>query len=124
MKRLTLDFGEGTPVEVDPKIASGMRALLESPVREAAIVMINGQRVGSVWHPPYALDVTTALHAGDNRIEVRVSNTAINELAGRAPADYRLLWARYGQRFVPQNMENLQPLPSGILGRVQLLETK
>ncbi len=44
-----LDFGEGTPVVVDPKIKSGMRALLEGPIREAAVVTVNGQRAGSVW---------------------------------------------------------------------------
>ena len=123
-KSVVLDFGEGTPVTVDPKIKSGMRALLEGPVREAAVVMVNGKRAGSVWHPPYRLEVGALLHAGENRIEVRVANTAINLLAGQALPDYRLLNARYGVRFVPQDTENLQPLPSGILGPVRLLEAR
>ena len=76
-----------------------------------------------MWHPPYALDITEALRPGKNDIEVRVANTAINGLAGRAPADYGLLWARYGQRFIPQDMDHLQPLPSGILSSVHLMET-
>jgi hypothetical protein len=121
---LFLDFGEGTPVEANPKILSGMRALLESPIREAAVVFVNGKRAGSVWHPPYALEVTPCLHAGKNSIEVRVGNTAINTLAGRKLPDYRLLNARYGERFVPQNMDNLQPLPSGMLGPVRLMGEK
>jgi hypothetical protein len=121
---LVLDFGEGTSVAVDPKIKSGMRALLVGPIREAAVVRVNGQRVGSMWHPPYTLDVTKQLHAGENTIEIQVANTAINVLAGRAPADYRLLNLRYGERFTPQDMDNLQPLPSGILGTIQLVETK
>ena len=119
--RLSLDFGEGKPVEADPKIKSGMRALLDGPVREAAVVLVNGQRAGSVWHPPYRLDITSALHPGVNRVEIRVANTAINALAGRSQPDYRLLWARYGQRFIPQDMENLEPLPSGLLGGVRLI---
>jgi len=123
-KSFVLDFGEGTPVVADPAVKSGMRALLDSPIREAAMVRVNGVGMGSVWHPPYTLDVTTALHVGDNTIEVRIANTAINLLAGRAPADYRLLNARYGERFTPQNMENLQPLPSGMLGAVHLLASK
>jgi hypothetical protein len=119
--RLSLDFGEGTPVEADPETKNGMRALLEGPVRESAVVMVNGQRAGSVWHPPYRLDITTTLHPGLNKVEIRVANTAINLLAGRSQPDYRLLWARYGQRFIPQDMDNLKPLPSGLLGGVRLI---
>jgi hypothetical protein len=120
-RHVSLDFGEGTPVDADPKIKSGMRALLEGPVREAAVVVVNGQRVGSVWHPPYRLDITTALRAGSNEVEIRVANTAINTLAGRSRTDYRLLWARYGQRFIPQDMDHLEPLPSGLLDGVRLI---
>ena len=96
--------------------------MLESPVREAAVVLVNGVRVGSVWHPPYTLDITSQLRPGTNHLEVRVGNLGINALAGRAPADYRLLNSRYGTRFIPQDMQNLQPLPSGILGAVTLRE--
>jgi hypothetical protein len=119
--RLSLDFGEGTPIEADPEIKNGMRALIEGPVRESGVVLVNGQRAGSVWHPPYRLDITTTLHLGLNKVEIRVANTAINVLAGRSQPDYRLLWARYGQRFIPQDMDNLKPLPSGLLGGVRLI---
>jgi hypothetical protein len=98
-----------------------MRAMLESPVREAAQVYVNGKRAGSVWHPPYRVDVTPLLTAGANRIEVRVANLGLNALAGHALPDYRLLSARYGQRFVPQDTELIVPRPSGILGPVKLM---
>ena len=65
--------------------ASGMRALLESPVREAAIVYINGQRAGSVWHPPYEIDITGLLHAGENTLRIVVANLA-TQCARRAAA--------------------------------------
>jgi hypothetical protein len=119
--RVTLDFGAGTPLESTPKVPAGMRAMLESPVREAAVVYINGQRAGSVWKPPYQLDVTPWLKAGSNRIEVRVANLALNGLAGQERPDYRLLSARYGQRFVPQDTHLIEPKPSGMLGPVRLL---
>ena len=122
-KSLSLDFGPGTPVEETPR-QHGTCALLESPVREAAVVFVNGQRSGSVWHPPYTLDITSQLHAGHNHLEVRVANLAINELSGQTLPDYRLLNSRYGQRFIPQDMENLQSLPSGILGAVKLFATE
>ena len=120
-RRFALDFGEGKTVEVDPKIAAGMRALLDGPIREAAVVYVNGRRVGSVWHPPYRIDVTDALRSGVNHVEVRVMNTAVNMLAGRPKTDYSALYAKYGERFTPQNMDNLQAVPSGILGGVKLV---
>src|SRR5262249_458306 len=98
----------------------GTRAWIDSPIREAAVVLINGQQAGFVWHPPYQLDVTSLLKPGRNHIEIRVANTGINTWSGRSLTDYRLLNVRYGERFVPQDVQNMQPLPSGILGKVQL----
>ena len=120
--KIILDFGPGTPVEASPGEATGMRALLESPVHEAAVVFCNGRRVGSVWHPPYEIDLTAHLHPGNNVLRIEVGNLAINELAGRALPDYRLLNLRYGERFVPQGFRDLRPLPSGITGPLQLIK--
>jgi lysophospholipase L1-like esterase len=120
-----LDFGEGVAtIDNRPPHASGMRALLEPPIREAAIVSINGQRAGSLWHPPYRIDITSLLHQGENRIEVTVYNTAVNEMAGQPPRDYTALNARYGKRFDPQDMDHLQPVPSGLMGPIYLLEER
>ena len=119
--RLVLDFGPGTPLESAPKVPAGMRAMFDSPVREAAQVYVNGRHAGAVWHPPYAVDVTGYLQPGRNRIEVRVANLALNALAGHALPDYRLLSARYGQRFVPQDTALIAPQPAGLLGPVKLL---
>jgi hypothetical protein len=121
-RALRLDFGEGSPVTVqERRSGSGMRAMLESPVREAAVVTVNGKPAGSVWHPPYELDMTALLHPGENTIRVTVANLAINELAHQPPPDYRALIQKYGDRFQDQDMQNLQPLPSGLLGPVRLL---
>jgi hypothetical protein len=118
---LELDFGDGTPVpKPDPLPTFNLRAFLEGPVREAAEVYVNGQRAGVVWHPPYTVEVSSLLKAGKNELSIIVGNTAINSLAGSALPDYRLLNDRYGERFVPQGMENLQPLPSGLLGGLRL----
>jgi hypothetical protein len=104
-----------------PKVPAGMRAMLEPPVREAALVFVNGRRAGSMWSPPYRIDVTKLLQPGRNRIEVKVANLALNMLAGQERPDYRLLWARYGQRFVPQDTQLIAPQPAGLLGPVRLL---
>jgi hypothetical protein len=119
--KIILDFGPGTPVEPAPGESNGMRALLESPVHESAVVFVNGQRAGPVWHPPYELNVTQYLHAGDNHFRILVGNLAINEMAARALPDYHLLNMRYGERFVPQGMQDVKPLPSGIVGSIHLV---
>jgi hypothetical protein len=90
-------------------------------VREAAVIYINEQRAGSVWCPPYALDVTNLLRPGNNRIKIVVANLAMNYMAGRRLPDYRLLNLRYGERFQPQDMDKVQPIASGLFGPVRLV---
>ena len=122
--RLLLDFGQGTTVPVpSPPGEDNMRAYLEPPVREAAEVYVNGKLAGVVWRPPFRLDVTAYVRQGANDLRIVVGNSAINTMAGQPPTDYRLLWDRYGMRFVPQDMQSLHPLPSGILGPVTLIES-
>jgi len=126
-----LDFGPGTPIErpgARGSAADGtgsgaqrMQAWLEGPIREAAIVYVNGTRAGSVWSPPYEVDITKLLHAGDNTLRIVVANLAINEMAGHAFPDYRLLNDRFDERFQAQDLNLIQPLPSGILGGVRLV---
>ena len=117
-----LDFGEGTAVATAGRNAgSGMRAMLEGAVREAAVVYIDGKRAGSVWCAPYQVEVGGLLHAGENRIRIVVANLAINQLAKGPLPDYKALNAKYGERFQAQDMAHLEPQPSGLLGPVRLV---
>ena len=119
--RVWLDFGEGTRVAEYP-MRNGYRAWLDGPIREAAWVDVNGGRVGgAIWAPPYRMDITAGVRAGDNRIRVRVGNTAMNHMAGQSPPNYRLLNLRYGERFVPQDMDQVKVLPSGLTAPVRLV---
>jgi len=115
-----LDFGEGKPLP-EQNLRAGMQAWLDAPVREAAVVYVNDQRVGSVWCPPYALDVTNVLRHGNNKIRIVVANTAMNHMAGRKLPDYRLLNLRYGERFQAQDMDKVQAIPSGLFGPIRLV---
>jgi hypothetical protein len=116
-----LDFGPGAPIEEPtPLPQHSMKAYFDGPVREAAEVYVNGERAGFVWHPPYTIDVNKLLRRGENNLRIIVGNTAINSMAGRALPAYRLLNQRFGARFTPQDMENLQALPSGILDGLRL----
>jgi hypothetical protein len=118
---LVLDFGEGTPLPVPARTSPGMHALMESPVHEAAVVYVNGEKAGVVWHPPYQLNVTKQLHAGANTLRIVAGNLALNEMAGEALPNYKLLNVRYGERFQAQDMDQIQPLPSGLTGGVKLI---
>ena len=119
--RVWLDFGEGTRVAEYP-MRNGFRAWLDGPIREAAWVDVNGGRVvGAVWAPPYRMDIAAGVRAGDNRIRVRVGNTAMNHMAGQSLPNYRLLNLRYGERFVPQDMDQVKVLPSGLTAPVRLV---
>ncbi len=117
---VTLDFGEARPIpQGGPKVRH--QAWIDAPVRDAAVVWVNGQRAGSVWCPPYAVDVTRLLRPGTNDLRIDVANTAINHMAGRALPDYRLLNLRYGTRFEPQDMDRVAPLPAGLFGPIRLV---
>ena len=116
-----LEFGDTRPIAAAPSTKPGMQAYLDAPVREAAVVHVNGRRAGSAWCPPYAVDLTELLHPGTNTLRIEVGNLAINHMAGHARPDYTLLNRRYGERFQAQDMDNLQPEPAGLLGRIRLV---
>ena len=115
-----LDFGEGKAIP-EQNLRSGMQAWFDPPVREAAVVYINDRRAGSVWCPPYALDVSAFLRPGGNKIRIVVANLALNHMAGRRLPDYRLLNLRYGERFQAQDMDKVQSIPSGLLGPIRVI---
>ena len=117
-----LAFGPGTPVCIPtPLPHTNMRAYLDSPIREAAEVFVNGQPSGCVWHPPFRVDLSPHVHPCKNELHIVVFNTAINELAGEPLPTYPLLRAKYGVEFIPQGMGNLMPLLSGMITVPRLL---
>jgi hypothetical protein len=108
----------------DPRITRtgpGMHAFYDPPIHEAAIVFLNGQRAGSLWHPPYRLDISKLLKPGENHIEIHVYNTALNAWSALPPHDYKPLIEKYGDRFQMQDLDKVQPIPSGILGQIHLI---
>ncbi len=117
-----LEAEGGLPVtKPDVMKGPGMRAWYDPPVREAAIVFINGHRVGSLWHPPYRLAVGGFLKQGQNQVVIKVYNTAINAWASLPPHDYKPLIAKYGDRFQMQDLDEVKPVSSGLLGTIHLV---
>jgi hypothetical protein len=119
---IVLDVDGGTALTTPPKLKGpGMRAWYDPPVREAAIVYMNGRRVGSLWHPPYRLAVSGSVKHGRNRLVIKVYNTAINAWAALPPHDYQPLIAKYGDRFQMQDLDQVKPVASGLLGTIHLV---
>ena len=61
------------------------------------------------------------LKPGENHIEIHVYNTALNAWSALPPHDYKPLIEKYGDRFQMQDLDKVQPIPSGILGTIHLV---
>jgi hypothetical protein len=117
--QVDLNLGEPTAIPIHKN--AHFQAWLDGPVREAAEVFVNGHRAGVIWHPPYELDVRPFFHPGENELRIVVGNLAVNEMASRPWPNHADLTARYGERFVDQGSELLQPVPSGLTGPIRLI---
>jgi hypothetical protein len=99
----------------------GLAATLDTPVREVAVVTVNGTRVGSLWSPPYALDVTSLLKPGDNSIKIEVGNTAINYASLHGLPDFTAAIRQYGNRAQPPQLLGAALVTSGLLGPIEIV---
>ncbi|MBV7530181.1 glycosyl hydrolase [Chitinophaga sp. sic0106] len=92
--------------------------LLADSIFNIATVTINGMECGTLWTPPYRLDVSKAIKAGTNTLEITVSNTWHNRLIWDhyLPANQRVTYTTAPYRFKDETL-----LPAGIIGNVQLL---
>jgi hypothetical protein len=114
--------------EVGPAwLGSGKRLLLDlGRVRFVGEVYVNGDSVGTVWKPPYRLDVTDAAKVGTNQLVVEVANTWSNRLVG----DARTEGKDYCRTNIAKSLTWQVPwaetplLESGLLGPVTLLVVK
>jgi len=86
-------------------------------VRELAEVRLNGKSCGTVWAPPFSVDITDALKPGVNRLEIEVVNFWPNRIIGDAalpPAE------RLTKTNVRKLTKDTALMPSGLLGPVSL----
>jgi hypothetical protein len=75
------------------KLGSSKRVWLDlGRVEVIAEVRVNGKEMGILWKRPYQVDVTEAIKAGTNTIEIRVTNLWPNRLIGD---EYRPEEAKY-----------------------------
>jgi hypothetical protein len=61
-------------------------------VRDLASVRLNGKDLGTAWTAPWRLDIRGVAKAGDNELEIAVTNPWNNRLVGddKLPADKRI----------------------------------
>lgn len=50
--------------------------------RDVLEVTVNRQSLGTLWKPPYQVDVTSALKSGENQLEIKVTNEWTNRQIG------------------------------------------
>lgn len=68
-------------LDAAPKPGTRVRLNL-GDVKVMAQVSVNGKDLGVLWKPPFAVDVTDAVKAGENRLEVKVVNLWPNRMIG------------------------------------------
>ena len=95
----------------------GLRATLDlGNVQVIAEPTLNGKPLGTFWKPPFRINVTDSLKAGQNRLRVRVTNLWVNRLIGDADKpDYRE-WA--GARLKSWPEDALKSTPPPDTGRI------
>ena len=79
-----------------------------------AAVNLNGKDLGILWKPPYCVDITDAIKAGDNVLELRVVSLPINRMIGDEllPEDSERKPNGTLERW-PQWLQDGKPSPSG-----------
>jgi hypothetical protein len=94
------------------------RLLLDlGQVKNLAEVVVNGRSLSVLWNTPFRVDITHFARAGNNRIEIKVTNLWPNRLIGdKQPNAQQIGFATYDP-FKPDSAL----LPSGLLGPVSLL---
>ncbi len=87
-------------------------------VANIAEVALNGQPCGVAWTAPYRVEITRALRAGSNRLEIRVANTWANRMIGdrSLPETERVTWTS-----APDRVGRGPLLPAGLLGPVRIV---
>ncbi len=87
-------------------------------VKNIAEVKVNGKSLGIVWEKPFRVNITGALKAGVNSIEISVTNLWVNRLIGDAQPG---VTNKITFTTMPFYQAGSPLLPSGLLGPVQII---
>ena len=80
-------------IAVSAASLQGRRTVLDLGVmNDIAQVRVNGKDAGVLWYPPYTADITEFLKAGENDLEIAVTDNWANRLIGdeQEPRDFEV----------------------------------
>lgn len=100
--------------ELSGRMMEAKRLFLElGDLAEIADVRLNGEPLGTVWQPPFRVEITAAARAGTNELEIRVANLWANRLNGDSLLPE-------SERFTRGNLDRIQtdPTSDSSFGRV------
>ena len=93
----------------------GVKLIIDT-LYNIATVKVNGVTCGTVWTRPYEVDIFRALKAGENKVEIEVTNTWRNRLIGdELQPENRRTWLNS-----PYQLKDKPLLPAGIVGNVNI----
>jgi hypothetical protein len=100
-------------------LKSGAEVVLDlGEVKNLAEVFVNGKSMGIVWKKPFRIDISGALQAGKNNLEVKVTNLWVNRLIGdQQPNAKKITYTT-----IPFYQANSPLLPSGLMGPVTIFQ--
>jgi hypothetical protein len=86
-------------------------------VADLAQVSVNGVDCGVAWTAPYRVEITKAVHPGENQLRIEVTNTWANRLIGDhgLPPAQRITWTTAPYRLDGKLLE------AGLLGPVTMV---
>ncbi len=90
-------------------------------VREFAEVLLNGSPLAILWKKPFRVDITAAVRAGRNHLEVRITNLWPNRIIGDLQPGLK---RRYTHTNIQKFRRDSPLLPSGLLGPVVVRSTE
>ena len=116
--------GEGTykkMIDVPAEwLNDGSNILIDlGEVENLAEVIVNGKSVGIVWKKPFRVNISAALHEGENELEIKVVNLWVNRLIGDAQPDVE---EKLTYTTMPFYRADSPLKPSGLLGPVTLIK--
>ena len=108
----TFDFPESAMPKNDSRIWLDL-----GEVRELASVRVNGRDCGTIWCPPFRADITDAVKAGTNNLEISVVNFWPNRIIGDDAQPSNSRFTRTNVRKLTKATPLMQ---SGLLGPVMV----